>query len=135
VFKKGNTLQNLLYKRNNKNLLDKSHVVYKLSCKNCSYVYIGQTSKKLSTRLNQHDSAIRNNHPNQSNVAKHAINFNHHIDFESPIIAHVENNFRARLTLEALEIEKHKLKNINLMNDKQNSNTYIPRQYLALYSN
>ena len=98
-----------------------------------NFIYIGQTYKKLGIRIKQHEGALRNNYPNRSNVAKHAIDFKHTIDFENPTIAFVETNYRTRLILESLEIEKCKMNNVELMNDKQNSKTCIPRQYLSIY--
>ena len=133
VYKKGTTIQNILFKRKNRNILDKTHVVYRIHCKNCNFIYIGQTYKKLGIRIKQHEGALRNNYPNRSNVAKHAIDFKHTIDFENPTIAFVETNYRTRLILESLEIEKCKMNNVELMNDKQNSKTCIPRQYLSIY--
>jgi len=34
------------------------NVVYKLDCKNCDVAYIGQTKRKLHTRVNEHRKDI-----------------------------------------------------------------------------
>ena len=132
VYNKGITLQNILYKRTFGPPSKKTNVVYVLSCQNCPAVYVGQT-QDLDRRLEQHRSAIRNDHPDKSNVAKHKLSLKHEIDFKNPFIAHYEKNYFIRTSLEAFEIEKRKLQGIPLMNDKQNSKTCIPKQYLALY--
>ena len=32
----------------------KKNVVYKINCKNCNASYVGQTDRKLKTRINEH---------------------------------------------------------------------------------
>lgn len=35
-----------------------SNIIYKVECRDCERVYVGQTSKKLETRMNQHGTNI-----------------------------------------------------------------------------
>jgi len=32
----------------------KKNLVYKISCKNCDAIYVGQTKRKLNTRISEH---------------------------------------------------------------------------------
>ncbi|KYN14843.1 hypothetical protein ALC57_12952, partial [Trachymyrmex cornetzi] len=36
----------------------KENVVYKINCKNCDASYVGQTGRKLKTRINEHKNDI-----------------------------------------------------------------------------
>ncbi|UYV84250.1 hypothetical protein LAZ67_X001669 [Cordylochernes scorpioides] len=42
---------------------DRADVVYKIPCKSCQAIYIGETSKPLSERINQHKSALKRHNP------------------------------------------------------------------------
>ena len=49
------TLRNILVHPKDKiKTEDKSGVVYRVSCKNCDQVYIGETGRKLSIRTKEH---------------------------------------------------------------------------------
>ena len=39
----------------------KTGVVYKIPCKNCPKVYIGQTGRQLGTRVKEHQTDVENN--------------------------------------------------------------------------
>ena len=52
------------------------------SCKNCPKMYIGQTSKKISTRLTEHQNAIQC-HDHLSLPASHADDNGHKFDFQN----------------------------------------------------
>ena len=42
---------------------EKSNIIYKIPCNNCKKHYVGQTSRKLSTRLNEHRLALKRHDP------------------------------------------------------------------------
>ena len=59
-------------------------MVYQINC-SCGEFYIGQTQRKLITRLNDHNPAISTS--NDTDVTKHLWqNPDHHIDFNNPIV-------------------------------------------------
>ena len=37
---------------------DKTGLVYNIPCKNCSQVYVGETGRKLETRLQEHQKEV-----------------------------------------------------------------------------
>ena len=88
VFRKGKTIKSCLnnnYKPNNQ----KSGVVYQVSCNDCEAVYVGHTKRKLEDRIKEHKRALYSpNLYNSSNIAYHAINEDHSINFENPSINH-----------------------------------------------
>lgn len=80
-----------------------SNIVYKVTCTDCNNVYIGQTSKKLDTRLKQHQQYINSRTP-RSALASHALDNSHCFDFSSASVIDYENHRKKRETLEALHI-------------------------------
>ena len=84
----------------------KSIVVYSVPCKSCSAMYVGQTSRQLSTRLKEHKRAVRSTDFNASVLAEHAWNQHHLIDWEEATVLTSETNFHRRLTLESWYIHK-----------------------------
>ena len=57
-------------------------IVYKIKCKDCDCVYIGQTSRALKTRVKEHAKAIATLDEN-SLLAKHHMRHSHQIDLTS----------------------------------------------------
>ena len=55
-------------------------VVYKISCKDCEKVYIGQTPRALRSRTREHKRAIFTGDKN-SLLAQHCMQNNHEFDF------------------------------------------------------
>ena len=51
--------------------------MYKIQCNNCDKLYIGQTKRKLNTRLKEHVNHFKNKNPEKSAMAKHAIDTGH----------------------------------------------------------
>ena len=56
-------------------------VVYKISCKHCSYSYIGQTGRSLSDRIKEHKRAVSRANVDDSALAEHVVNSGHEIDW------------------------------------------------------
>jgi len=90
--------------------LDEKSGVYKLSCDSCPAVYIGQTGRKLKTRVSEHN-------PNAP--------------INSSSVLHEESFEKKRLALETIEIVKAGVNNLELLND------VIPTSILAstVYNN
>jgi hypothetical protein len=133
VFKKGKTIRNMLNPIK-KPIYQKSNVVYNVECKNCDSVYVGTTKRKLIDRLFEHKKALKKTYVD-SNIAEHSLKTNHEINFENTKISYFEKKDAARKFLESWDIEKHKISNIKLMNNQQNSHTCIPPVYLSLLKN
>ena len=56
-------------------------VVYKISCKDCEKVYIGQTSRTLKSRTREHKRAVFTGDKN-SMLAQHCAQTNHDFNFD-----------------------------------------------------
>ena len=59
-------------------------VVYKITCKDCPASYVGETSRALGVRVNEHHGHAKRGHPELSAVAEHAIEKDHEIDWANP---------------------------------------------------
>ena len=86
--------------------------VYKIKCKDCDCVYVGQTSRALKTRVKEHAKAIATLDKNSS-LAKHHMLNGHQIDLESVEIVDRSLAWRQRLILEAW----HSVQNRNTINE------------------
>ena len=58
--------------------------VYKIKCKSCPSIYIGETLRELHVRTKEHEDACRLHHVKKSAVAKHYWKFlgKHEIDWK-----------------------------------------------------
>ena len=87
--------------------------VYQLPCKDCNSVYIGETGRKLSTRIKEHKKDIRNDKP-FSAIANHANNELHEIDFENgKIIYPCSDLVKRRIVESSLIINSDNCLNLN----------------------
>lgn len=82
VHKSDSTLRDLLCNLKDRVPLDEQSGIYQIPCQDCPSVYIGQTRRKLKTRLKEHKNAVDNKKPNDSAVAAHTTTSNHSIDWE-----------------------------------------------------
>lgn len=83
VHKSDKTLRDLLCNLKDKVPPDEQSGIYRIPCKDCPAVYIGQTRRKVKIRLKEHKNAVSANKISESSVAAHAITSNHAIDWES----------------------------------------------------
>lgn len=111
------TKTNLGSTKDKTEIMDRS-VVYNMICPyvDCNAIYIGETGRSLCVRASEHISKIRNNHPEQSAIAEHALISGHtgihKSDFN--IISVINNKTRMRVC-ESLHIHKNSNNN-NLIN-------------------
>lgn len=94
----------------------KKNVVYKIMCKNCDASYVGQTGRKLKTRITEHRNHIKWNTNSHSVITEHRLNFNHDFDWENIIILDNERFLGRRLTSEMLHIQSQN-NSLNLQTD------------------
>jgi len=92
--------------------LEKSGI-YKVSCSDCEYVYIGQTIRDIHTRYKEHDRHYRLNQSDKSSVAKHRHDTSHKITSENLSLLHQTSSKKQIDALETLYIfkEDHPLMN------------------------
>ena len=83
---------------------EKSCLVYQVPCRDCSFVYIGQTKRDLESRLNEHKRAIKNLRPDLSALCEHSITMDHIISWTEAKILELETDYRKRLSFESWHI-------------------------------
>lgn len=105
VWSSGANLSQLLC--NNKNSLPtNSHPgVYELDCE-CGVKYIGETKKKVSTRINQHERDVFHGRWENSGASQHASTCENDFRWEGAKTIAVESEWGRRKVREALEIRR-----------------------------
>ncbi|WAR09730.1 hypothetical protein MAR_034806 [Mya arenaria] len=115
------TLRNILvHPKDKQETTEKAEVIYKIPCKNCDKVYVGESGRKFEIRLNEHKKDCETNSnkaftrstrkQSESTIEKSAITDhqninNHEIDWEGARVIERESDWRVRKTKEALCIK------------------------------
>ena len=81
--------------------------VYSLTCGDCNSDYIGETSRQLKIRVEEHLKPLEKGKLGESAFADHLISNGHSFNEESATLLHKENSYRKRLALENIEIVRH----------------------------
>lgn len=106
---------------------EKSGLVYKIDCKHCNAVYIGETIQKLATRKYQHQCDCKKQITKTSSaLAIHAKENDHTFDFDNAKILKQENNKLKLQIHEVNQIIRYENNTCNKKTDKKDyTNTYI----------
>ena len=107
----------------------KTGVVYKIPCGSCPKVYIGETGRKLETRLSEHESDVENNintgvrtrtarlasttEEHDSAITDHLLEENHVPNWQPKIMAREPYKLDRKI-MEAITIQRHP-NNVNRM--------------------
>ena len=81
--------------------------VYKVPCKTCQKIYIGETSRSLTERLKEHKKACKNDDKYNA-IAQHRTEFDHPPDFGNATLLKTERNKYRRWCMEAACIQECK---------------------------
>lgn len=84
----------------------------------CNASYVGQTGRKLKTRIDEHRKHINKNTSSKSVITDHRLHCNHDFDWDKVEIL-VESYYNKRLTFEMIYIKKQK-NSLNLQTDTEN---------------
>ncbi|XP_039312235.1 uncharacterized protein LOC120359297 [Solenopsis invicta] len=85
-----------------------NNVVYKLNCNDCNASYVGQTKRKLKTRIKEHVNNIKFETAKISVISEHRLQQNHSINWENVKILDFEPNYHKRLISEMIHINEQK---------------------------
>lgn len=87
--------------------MDQSGVVYKINCKDCDATYVGETKRKLSTRINEHyKNSLKDD--KEFVINDHMNKLNHTFNFNNVEILDRDNNWRTRTISEVVHINLQK---------------------------
>jgi len=98
--------------------LSKNNVVYKIFCKNCEAIYVGQIKRQLLTRLKEHKNNSRLDQSKHSVITEHSIKYNHSFDWDNTKIMDHEPRYFKRIVSEMIHIKEQKF-SLNLNNDTE----------------
>ena len=113
VFRPMKTLKReLMQVKNRTPELKQTGVVYKVSCKDCPEVYVGERKGTLKVRLSEHRQAVRQGDP-KNGIAVHVQKTNHCINWDGATVQRRAKGFWQRRTVEAIQIRKS-IPNMNL---------------------
>ena len=104
-----------------------SNVVYKINCKDCNYSYVGQTKRKLKTRLKEYINDVKKPINSLSVISNHRIDTDHMMDCGNTKILDSERAYYKRLISEMIHIKTQE-KGLN----KQSDTERFPDLYLPL---
>jgi len=88
--------------------------IYKIPCKECEVVYLGETKRKLGTRTKEHfascqkaflSQAVHQSVKNDTGLPFHFLHSGHSFDFDKVQLVQRERNWVKRKILEALYIQ------------------------------
>ena len=105
---------------------EKSCPIYKISCNDCEFSYIGQTKGDLKTKILEHQRAIRNQQPEKSAHCEHSMIHDHRIAWQEAQILKTESDCSKRLFAESCFINKE----FNVLN--RNDGVVFPSTYTKL---
>jgi hypothetical protein len=132
AFKTPNQVKSTIYSNLKSKIepADRSGIVYKIDCLGCDQSYIGETSKKLSTRVGQHQGDYKRRlvPGPKTGLIKHTLETHHTFNFNNATILDRENNVKKRRLLEAEHIILRSPKTVNIKTDSDNIST----QYHAI---
>ena len=86
---------------------EKSQLVYRIPCKDCNFIYVGQTKRDLKSRVAEHKRAVKNQKPEQSALCEHLMKFDHAIAWNDASVLKYEDNYHKRLVAESWFIHAH----------------------------
>ena len=85
--------------------MKRKEIIYKISCRDCDAVYIGETGRSLQKRLREHKYSVKTNNQKNS-IAMHAWDNNHQPDWDAAETMENEPHYWKRQVLEAIWIKK-----------------------------
>ena len=106
--KPGTKLGQILSSHKDKNQSNKRQgAIYKILCKDCNMIYIGETKRLFVTKNEEHIRDIRNSQSKPANIkdnttalCKHAIKLHHDINRNNSQILEFETDYRKRRFIE-----------------------------------
>ncbi|KYN22039.1 hypothetical protein ALC57_05571, partial [Trachymyrmex cornetzi] len=114
-----NKLQGIIKGQKDVRLTDSNkNVVYKIKCKDCNASYVGQTKRKLKTRITEHKNNIKWKSVKPSVITEHGRQLGHEFDWENIEICDREGYYNKRMISEMLYINTQ-WKGLNLKSDTE----------------
>lgn len=82
--------------------------VYKINCNDCPAIYIDETERQISTRVNEHTEAYNSRlRRRNSTFAEHLLQSGHTFQKDDVQLLHIESSYFTRRASEDIEITRH----------------------------
>ena len=104
VFQNKNNLKDLIGHVKRKKPFEVKSGIYNIQCDGCSGNYVGQTKRRIETRIKEHERALKNKQVEKSAIAAHCIEEGHSLKAYK-LLKEVRNNYQLD-AWESLYIEK-----------------------------
>ena len=101
---------------------EKTNVVYRINCNECTATYVGQTERRLNIRVNEHMKKCANK-DRGSAIYTHMEDANHKFNFNNVKFLHTEQSLSKRKLSEMLFIHAQK----QYINNQQDTKTLTRR--------
>ena len=115
VFTSGRSLKDILCKHKSALPRNSYTGVYAVQC-GCSKTYIGESKKRVATRLKEHERDIFNGRWSNTGAAGHAATCTNNFSFEEAQTIAFESSYYRRKVREALEIRRATRTGTSLVN-------------------
>ncbi|XP_055680320.1 uncharacterized protein LOC129788370 [Lutzomyia longipalpis] len=107
-FKADNTLgRSFTNMKDRTPLLEKSNVIYRIPCGGCRKYYLGRTSRKLGTRISEHERSTRDFSKMASSLVSHMREEHHNFAFNEVSVVDSTNRSHQLNYMEAFHINAH----------------------------
>ncbi|KYN17046.1 hypothetical protein ALC57_10682 [Trachymyrmex cornetzi] len=108
----------------------KRDVVYQITCKDCDATYVGQTGRRLQTRILEHKNHINRNTTTQSVITEHRLEHNHEFDWLNVRVLDTERFLSKRLISEMIYVKLQK-NSLNCQSDTE----YLNNAFMEIINN
>ena len=82
-------------------------VVYKIECGECDWKYVGESSRSVEERVEEHKRNVRK-FDTHSEISNHIVNEDHQFNWSSKKILDKESNYKSRVVKEAIWSRHHR---------------------------
>ena len=89
--------------------MEMSDVVYCIPCKDCPATHVGETTRRLAKRLDEHKRAVRKGEKELPALAEHTRKEGHGVDWDKVAVLDYHHSLHERLSLEAYHIRRQPL--------------------------
>jgi len=88
--------------------MEQCHAIYKISCFDCDASYVGQTKRKVKTKLKEHiiRRILRNPKDSRTIVSEHQLKYGYKLNWDNILVLDSEPCFHKRLVSEMIFIKK-----------------------------
>ena len=115
IFSSGPSLKDLICKHKCKLPPNSTAGIYRVQC-GCSKAYIGETKKRIMTRINEHQKDIFHGRWKNTGASEHAATCEQTFKWDQATTLAVEEDFRRRKVREAIEIRRHQRSEMTILN-------------------